>query len=195
MDVHSVAGKSYRPLNEGCAPGWLRMNDSALGIVCDQRSGVALVNLEARRNGMRRIVDAALDLRARPQAAHELVFGHVEQQDVIQPLAALAERLVYELRLRRGARKTVEDRAGLRLRAVQLLLDHAEYDAVGHQLAFVVVLLELEPERRPVPHRLPDQITGGDLGQPQPLGEDLALLPLARARRSQDEDEHLQCGH
>src|SRR2546427_246838 len=159
MDVHSVAGKTYRPLNDGCAPGWLRMNDSASW---SSSSGV----MSGR------------------------TFRPTRANGSATPLAALAERLVYELRLRRGARKTVEDRAGLRLRAVQLLLDHAEYDAVGHQLAFVVVLLELEPERRPVLHRLPDQITGGDLGQPQPLGEDLALRPLARARRTQDENEH-----
>src|SRR5215212_6489010 len=29
IDVQSVPGKPYRPLNAGVAPGWLRMNDSA----------------------------------------------------------------------------------------------------------------------------------------------------------------------
>ena len=109
---------------------------------------------------------------------------------MIEALAALPEGPVHQLGLRRGAGKTVEDRAVLRLRAHQLVLDHVQNDAVGHQLAFIIVLLGVEAEWRAVLHCFPEQVAGRDLGQPQPLGEDLALRPLPRARRSQDEDEH-----
>src|SRR5207302_342682 len=130
--------------------------DATLGVVRDERRGVALIDLETRRDGFGRVVRAPLDLRARTHAPHQLVFGNVEQENVIQALAALGQRLVHQLGLGRGAGETVEDRAVLRLRAHQLVLDHAEDDAVGHQLALVVVFLELASEGRAVFHRLPD---------------------------------------
>ena len=166
------------------------MHDAPLGIMRDERRGVALVDLQTRRDGFGCVVRASLDLRPRGHTPHQLVFGDVEQEDMVQALAALAQRLVHQRCLCRGAGETVEDRAGFRCRAVQLVLDHSQDDGVGHQLAFVVVLLELESQRRAILHRFPDEITGGDLGQPEPLGEDFPLRPLARARRPQDENEH-----
>src|SRR5260370_603771 len=98
---------------------------------------------------------------------------------VDRTLAARGQRPIHQLGLRRGAGKAIEDRAGLRLRAVQLLLDDAEDDAVGDQLALVVVLPGVESERRAVLHRRPDEVAGGDLREPETLGEDLPLRPLA----------------
>src|SRR5215203_5286036 len=46
IDVHSVPGNPYRPLNAGVAPAWLRMNDSAIA----SRSIVDIPAFTSRRS-------------------------------------------------------------------------------------------------------------------------------------------------
>jgi hypothetical protein len=118
------------------------------------------------------------------QAAHQLVFGHIEQQDIIEPLAALPECPVDQLGLRGSAREPVEDGPLLRFRLRELRLDHVENDAVGDQLALVHVLLRFAAEGRLVPDGRAQEVAGRDLREAEPLGEDLALRALSRSGRA-----------
>jgi len=103
---------------------------------------------------------------------------------VIEPLAPLGQRAVDQLRLDGGAGEAVEHGALLRLRLGELLLDHAQDHAVGHERAGVHVLLCFAAERRLALDGGAQDVARRDLRQTQPVGEDLALGPLPRARRA-----------
>src|SRR2546426_8580286 len=67
------------------------MHDAALRVMGHEGSGVALVHLQAGADGLRRVVRPALRGCASRHAADQLFLRHVEQQDVIEALAALAQ--------------------------------------------------------------------------------------------------------
>src|SRR5438132_677243 len=159
IEVQSVAGKSYSPLNDGRAPGCERMKSSA-------RRSSSSVETPGR---MWRRTSASVSATMR--------------------LAALAEGGIDELRLGGGTWKAVEDRPFLRLGLRQFLFDEAQDHGVGNELAVVHVLLRLHAERRPGLHGLPQDIARGDLGEAQALRHDLALGTLARSRRAEEENE------
>src|SRR2546422_288180 len=96
----------------------------------------------------------------------------------------LPQPAAYELRLPGGARKAAHHRARPGLRFSQLFLDRVEDVRVGDELAVVHDLRGFAAERgRRLPRR-PQQVARRDLGKTEPLGEDLSLGALARARRA-----------
>jgi hypothetical protein len=62
---------------------------------------------------------------------------------------------------------------------VQAVLDDAEHDVVGQELAVVEVLLGLAPEVSALEHGFAEHVPGGDVGRAVVLGQQLALRPLA----------------
>ena len=82
----------------------------------------------------------------------------------VERRARAGEHRVERLGLRHRARKAVEDEPARSVRLSQPLLDDADHDVVGHQQPGVHPLLRaVEPERRPVLHRLAQDLAGRDL--------------------------------
>ena len=100
---------------------------------------------------------------------------------MVETLAALGQHLIHELGLGGGAREPVEHGAvpGLGLR--QLVLDEAQDHRVGDERPGVHVPLRFPAERRARLDRRAQDVASGDLGQPEPLGQNLPLRALARA--------------
>ena len=160
------------------------VHNTALGEVGDERRSVALVHLEPGLDGLRRVVGPAFLRRPAGHPAHQLFLGHVQQQDVVQALAALPQGPIHELGLGGGAGEAVEHRALLPVGLRELFLDQGENDGIGDELPFVHELLGLATERRTGRDRGTEDVARRDLRQPEPLREDLALCALPRARRA-----------
>ena len=101
----------------------------------------------------------------------------------------LAEGLVQDFGLGGVAREAVEQDARCGVRLGQPLEKHLDRHRVGHELAAVHVALGEHTKRRPVADGGPEQIAGGDVGEAQPLRQDLGLRPLAGARGAQQDDD------
>jgi hypothetical protein len=145
----------------------------------NQGRGVAAVDVEPGLDGLGRVVGAPFLRRPGGHAVDQDVLVHVEQEDVVQAVAALGQGAVHHFRLGGGAREAVEDRPVLGLGLRELALDQVENDGVGDELPLVVELLGLLAEGRTVLHRGAQDVARRDLGEPQTLRQDLALGPLA----------------
>ena len=62
----------------------------------------------------------------------------------------------------------------------------------GHQVTGVQVALGLQAEFGAVVDVAPEELASGDLRDPELLGELFGLRPLARSRRSQQNNFHLR---
>jgi len=83
--------------------------------------------------------------------------------------------------------KTVEKIPCLTVRLGQAVADDTDHDLVRDQRSPVHVRLGLFPERSPRSHSGPQDIPGGDLGNPILLGQHLGLGPLARPGRAEED--------
>ena len=150
-----------------------------------------------QRRIRRLVVDVAL-VAADPAAGHaadDLVRGHVDVDREVDLLLAVGERVVERLRLRPVAREAVEDRARGGVGLVEPAEQHADRDVVGDQLTALHEPARLETDRRAVPDGGPEQVAGGHVRDPELLGQQRRLRPLAGARRpEQHEDGHRTCG-
>src|SRR5207248_7369936 len=70
------------------------------------------------------------------------------------------------------------------------LLDHADGDLVGHEVARVHVFLRLLAEVRPLADVLPEDVAGGDLRDTEVRGDELSLCPLPRTWGSHQDQPH-----
>jgi hypothetical protein len=94
--------------------------------------------------------------------------------------------LIERVRLCPVAWEAVEDRAILRVGLIESVEQHPDRDVVRHQLAAFHEPARLEADRRPVAHRGPEEVTGGDVRDPEPLGKERGLRPLACSWRSEE---------
>ena len=158
---------------------------------------VALDDLAAAAVAVPRVRGRVLDGVDRPagdadaavgDALDDDVLGHVEVDHGVDRVAA---RDVLELAgLGHGPGEAVEDVARLRVGLAEPLLDDAEHDLVGHQLAAVHDGLGPLPELGTGPHRGAQHVTGRDVGyvvahrQPLGLGALAGALPPSRTIRT-----------
>jgi hypothetical protein len=92
--------------------------------------------------------------------------------------------------LRHGAREAVEDEAALGVGLVEAIADHIHGCCVGNQIACVDKAPRLNTQWRLVAKVAPEQITGGDVRDVQPLGQPLRLGSLARSGRPNQDQSH-----
>ena len=76
-----------------------------------------------------------------------------------------------------------------------MLVDHADDDLVGHQLAGVHEVLHLEARRRALRHRGPEDIAGGQVLDAVVRGEERSLRPLARAGLAEQHEAYAGDSH
>ena len=118
---------------------------------------------------------------------HDLGLRYLDDQHLLERLAALGQEPVQALRLVDGPREAVEDGSAGAFRAIQDLVDQPEDHVVGHQLARLHGLLGLLPELGPGGQRLPQQVAGRDLTHPALLSDPARLGSLAGPRRSHED--------
>ena len=97
---------------------------------------------------------------------------------------------IQRLRLRHRARKTVEDKAFLRVRLIQPIGNDPDHDVVRHQAAAGHDVPGLEADRRLRRHRGAQQFAGRELDNAVALDQPLRLRSLARPRRPKKNQSH-----
>ena len=124
------------------------------------------------------------------QAAHQLVFRDIEQQYRIDLAADIRQHGGDTISLRRGAYHPVQNRSlGCRRRRQRFLHDPHDH-VIGDQIAAIHGSLRFETERSAVTYRGAEYIASGDLRNVKASGKPLALSPLARTRRSKQDNDH-----
>jgi hypothetical protein len=133
---------------------------------------------------------------AAAEAGHEIGLRNLDVRGDVDSAALVAEGLVQNLGLGGVAREAVEQDARRGVRLGQALEKHLDRHRVGHEFAAVHVALGGDAERRLVAHGRPEQVAGGDVGQAQPLRQNLGLRALAGAGGAEQHD-HLadRCRH
>ncbi len=126
---------------------------------------------------------------AAAEASHQLLFGNLDIRGRVDAAALVGERLIQDFRLDRVPREAVQEDAARRVRLGQPLEEHVDRDLVRHQLAAIHVPLGNHAEGRLVADCRPEQVARGDVGEAKPLGQDRRLSALARARRSEQDDD------
>ena len=125
------------------------------------------------------------------QPADEFLAGHVE---VHRGLHLGPEGLGHgkgRLGLVDGTREPVQDVAVGLGRGHDRLPQHVHDQAIRDQVAVIDVGLDLAPQRRLLPDVLAQQVAAGDVGQAEPLGEQLGLCSLACAGGADKQQPHL----
>jgi hypothetical protein len=89
-----------------------------------------------------------------------------------------------------GAREAVEQEALDGVVVAEPVLDHADRDLVGHQVAGVHVLARLETELGPLADVGPEDVPGGDLRDREVGRDELCLGALAGTGRSDEYEPH-----
>ncbi len=135
------------------------------------------------------VEDVALVLARAPasEPAHDLVVVDVDEDRRGQLAPEALHLLVERLGLAGGAREAVEDEAVLGLVALDALGDHADDHVVGDEVAAVHVLLRLAADLGLVAHGGAQDVAGRVVGQAEVGGEALALGPLARSGRAEQD--------
>ena len=125
---------------------------------------------------------------AAAEAGHQIGLRDLDVRRDVHPAAAVGEGLVEDLGLSGVAREAVEQDALRGVRLGQPLEEHVDRHRIGDEFAAVHVALGGEAQRRPVADGGPEQVAGGDVGQAEPLGQDLGLRPLAGAGGAEKDD-------
>ncbi|ETB08390.1 hypothetical protein O980_23020 [Mycobacterium avium subsp. paratuberculosis 08-8281] len=159
-----------------------------VAVVVQQRRRLVAVHLHPVQDHLVGVVGPAARLEPRQQ----LVLGHPELQHRVDVGAAAFQHLVQRLGLLQRSGKPVQDETVGGVRLAEPVVDELVGQLRGHQVAGVQVALGLQPQLGPVLDVAAEQLTGGDLRDPELLGELLGLRPLARSRRPQQNDSHLR---
>ncbi len=125
------------------------------------------------------------------QAAHQLLLRDPQVDGHIDALPPLGEGLVQRPRLGQGAGKAVQQASSLAVGLLQPLQQHSDGDLVGHQSPRLHVRPRPLPQLRAAADVLAEQLAGGDVGQPQVLGQKGSLGALAGPRQTQQHQEHV----
>ena len=126
----------------------------------------------------------------RQQPAHQFLARDVEVDRGLHLRAEGTRRREGRLGLLDGAREPVEDVPARLDRGDDGLAQHVHHDAIGNQVAAVEVGLDRPPERRLVLDVLSQQVTAGDVGDPEPFGQLPGLRALAGAGRADQQKAH-----
>ncbi len=102
----------------------------------------------------------------------------------------LLQQLVEGFGLPHRARKTVEDKALLRVRLIETVGNDSDDDVVRHQAAAGHDVPGPEADRRLRRHRGAQHFAGRELGNAVALDQPLRLRSLARPRRSKKNQSH-----
>ena len=160
----------------------------AVVLALDERRAVEVAAAGRPRRVRRLVVDVARGLAdpAAGQADHEVLGRHVDLEGSVDPGVALREGGVERLGLGAVAREAVEDHAAAGVGLGEARLEHPDGDVVGHELAALHVAARLQPDRRAVTDRSPEQVARGDVRQLESLAEDRPPGSLSRrlARRA-----------
>ena len=164
----------------------------------NQRLGLGAVAGEALREHLRRIVDT--DLFATLAHLRDTGFDPLEQRTLVDAQfdnrveleVLLLQQFVQRLRLRHGARKTVEDETLLRVRLFDAIRDNSDHDLVRHQRAAGHDVLRLEADRRSGCNSGTEHLSGGELNDTVLVNQSLRLRSLARPRRPEKNQPHLR---
>src|SRR5262245_1732312 len=160
-------------------------------VVLDERSGLALVDLEPLADRVRRVVGASLVGRALRQTLEQhLAVTDLELEDYVEVAAQPREERVERLGLRGVARKAVEDEAGDRVAAVEARLDQLDDGLVVDQVAPVVDLANPASELGVELLDLPDHVAGRDLRDPVGPRDELRLGSFAGPLWPEKKDVH-----
>ena len=161
-------------------------------VVLDDRLGLRVVDLEALRDHVARVVEAVLDLGALERALHPDLVRDVEEEDRVEPAADAAEHRVERLRLREVAREAVEDEALARIVAPEALLDHRDRQFVGDELARGHDLADAAAELGAGLLLCPEHVARRDVRNAVLAGDALGLRALAGALGAEDEEVHFR---
>ena len=192
---------------------------SRVAVVVDDRHGLLFVELEpavdrflgvvvALHDASAARVAGPVDLGRKVHVVHALaalahapagepvehdVAGHVEVDREVE--RATVENAVELLRLMQRARESVEDEAvAERAAGREALLDHADHDLVGNELAAVHVALGLEPERGALLRLRAEELSRGEMGDAEVLAEARRLSPFAGALLAEQNQARLRRG-
>jgi hypothetical protein len=113
------------------------------------------------------------------QAPDEFIAWHIDVNCGLYARAQLAGDLVGGLRLLDGAGEAVEHVPAATARREDRFVQHVHDDAVRHQVPALDVAAHRAPDRGALDHVLAEQVTAGDVGQAEALGDLGGLGALA----------------
>ncbi len=139
------------------------------------------------------VVVTRLDADAPTREAPDyLLVGDLDQHRRRDPASQVRELLVESVGLLGGAREAVEDEAVLRILLLEALGRHRHDQRVGNEVTGVHVLLRLLAELRALLDVGAQHVAGGDERQPEVVLKARRLRPLARARRTEQDQIELR---
>ena len=145
------------------------------------RSGLLGVDRQPLAHRVRVVIGAAFGLEADLAAADDRLVRHVQLDHRIERLAQLRQQLVKRSSLGQIARIAVQDEAVGRIGLRQPLLQHAEQDIVGDQLAGIHHGLGLASHRAAGGHRGAQHVASRDMRYAQRRLQPGRLRTFARA--------------
>mmetsp|Transcript_51409 Transcript_51409/g.117231 ORF Transcript_51409/g.117231 Transcript_51409/m.117231 type:complete len:292 (+) Transcript_51409:1276-2151(+) len=121
------------------------------------------------------------------------VIGHCKFQNLVNLLPRLPQHLIQRLRLGQSPRKPVQNEPHFAVILSDTILDDPNHDLVAYETARLHHRLGLLPDLRPCGHRLPQHVTGGQLGITGAGHDNFGLGPLASAWRP-EQHQHITSG-
>jgi hypothetical protein len=125
---------------------------------------------------------------AAAEASHQIGLWNLDVRGYVNATSRLGEGLIQHFRLGDVAWEAVEQDAGRGIGPGKALEKHLDGHRVRHELAAVHVSLGDQSEWGFIADGGPEEVAGGDMGQAQPLGQDLRLGALSCARGAQQDD-------
>jgi hypothetical protein len=123
------------------------------------------------------------------EAADDLIVGGGDVEGEGDGNAAARERVVEGPGLLDRARKAIEEDTLLGIGPLDAFEQHRDRDFVRHQLAQIHELLGALAQLGALLDGLAEQIAGGDVREPEPVGDELRLRAFAGARRAKQHEE------
>ena len=134
-----------------------------------QRRGLGAIGRQAALEHFRIVVGTHL-LAARSHFGDAILdaldqnsFVNLQLDDGIERHVARGQQLIERLRLRNGARETVEHKTVLRIRLADTIGDDRDHDFIGHELPGFHKALRAQPHFGARCHRCPQHIAGRKL--------------------------------
>jgi hypothetical protein len=156
----------------------------AVAVVTEDRGGLRPVLAHALSDDLRRVIGAVLVPGATEQALHELVHGHVQEQDEGDPTPTGAEHGIEGLHLSDGAREAVQHHPSAGIIPAQPLVDGTDDEIVGDELPRGHQWRHLSPEPTAGTCLGPQHVAGGDVEEGELGTEEGGLRSLAASRWS-----------
>ena len=104
---------------------------------------------------------ALLAVKTSGEAIDEDGLIDLELDHMVEPQIALGQHFVERLRLGKGSRETVENKAGAAIRLADAVGDHANDDVVRNELPGIHDALDTQPEFATRKGRGPQHVSSG----------------------------------